>query len=289
MLRYIRFLWKCSQVKFKFFSYPSLQKAKFLAENNLSFLAGIYYLDSKDYAEAATCFEKAKAYKHLIIAYQKQGLYGRAITLADQKKYYERGAAICLHIHNYQKAAYFYSYFNPLEAAKLYKQEHLYYEAGYAYLQAYNGIKAIDCFKCCKDKLQRTKGLKEVAEFALVLYFTKQYEEAFELFIKLNDYYAALECAKKLKSEILIHSTSLLIGMDEAEKKHYTFAAQCVEPYDVNLAIYYYSLDRAYEDMIRLLLSLGDYEKALHICLLEDDLNRAYEIASTYNPALLSS
>ncbi|ADZ83518.1 hypothetical protein [Cellulosilyticum lentocellum] len=85
MLRYIRFLWKCSQTRFQFFSYPSLQKAKFLAENNLSFLAGIYYLDSKEYTEAASCFEKAGAYKHLIIAYQKQGLYGRAITLADQK------------------------------------------------------------------------------------------------------------------------------------------------------------------------------------------------------------
>lgn len=289
MLRYIRFLWKCSQVRFQFFSYPSLQKARFLAENNLSFLAGIYYLDSKEYTEASTCFEKAKAYKHLIITYQKLGLYNKAIALADQKKYYERGAAICLHIHDYQRAAYFYSYFNPLEAAKLYKQEGLYYEAGYAYLQAYNGVKAIECFKCCKSMLHKKQGLKEVSEFALVLYFTKQYEEAFELFIKLNDYYAALECAKKLKANALIHSTSLLIGMEEAEKKHYAFAAQCVEPYDSQLAFYYYSLDHAYEEMIRLLLAHGDYEKALHICLLENDLNRAYEIASTYNPTLLSS
>ncbi|QEH68964.1 hypothetical protein QTL86_08370 [Cellulosilyticum sp. ST5] len=289
MLRYIRFLWKCSQTRFQFFSYPSLQKAKFLAENNLSFLAGIYYLDSKEYTEAASCFEKAGAYKHLIIAYQKQGLYGKAITLADQKKYYERGAAICLHIHDYQKAAYFYSYFNPLEAAKLYKQEYCFYEAGYAYLYAYNGLKAIDCFRCCKNPLQKEQGLKEVAEFALVLYFTKQYEEAFELFIKLNDYYSALECAKKLKEDELIKSTCLLIGMEEAEKKHYSFAAKCVEPFDTELAMYYYSLDHAYEETVRLLLTHGDYEKALHICLLENDLNRAYEIASTYNPTLLSS
>ena len=100
MLRYLRFLWKCSQNKFQFFSYSPLQKAIFLAENNLSFFAGIYYLDSKEYAEAAICFEKAKAYKHLIITYQKLGYYSKAISLADQKKYYERGAAISLYIHD---------------------------------------------------------------------------------------------------------------------------------------------------------------------------------------------
>ena len=289
MLRYLRFLWKCSQTKFQFFSYSPLQKAMFLAENNLSFLAGIYYLDAKEYADAATCFEKAKAYKHLIITYQKLGYHHKAIDLAEQKHYYERGAAISLHIHDYLKAAYFYSFFNPLEAAKLYKQELHFFEAGYAYLYAYNGLKAIDCFKQCKNPLQKEKGLKETAEFALVLYFTKQYEEAFELFIKLDDYYAALECAKKLKAKDLIKSTSLLIGMTEASKKHYTFAAKCVEPFDTELAMYYYSLDHAYKETVRLLLQSHQYEKALHICLLENDLNLAYEIASTYEPTLLSS
>ena len=81
----------------------------------------------------------------------------------------------------------------------------------------------------------------------------------------------------------------MLIGHCEAAKKHYTFAAKCVEPFDSELAMYYYSLDHAYKETVRLLLDAEDYEKALHICLLENDLNLAYEIASTYNPTLLSS
>ncbi len=289
MIRYLNFLIDCMKTGFKFFTYPALQKAKILAENNLSFWAGIYYLDLKEYIDAAICFEKAHAYKHLIICYQKQGLYHKAIALADEKKYYERGAKICLHIQNIKKAAYFYSYFDIQKAAKLYLSEQAYYEAGYCFLQNYDALKAIDCFKRCKNSLEKDRGLKEVGEFALVLYFTKQYDEAFKIFIALDDYYSALECANQMKEEKLIASTRLLIGEIEAEKKHYTFAAKCVEPYNPHQAVYYYNLDKAYSESIRLLLSTGEYEKAIQLCLLDHNLNQAYEIASTYNPELLSS
>ena len=289
LLRYIRFLIKCSKNHFDFFKAPPIEKARSLAESNLSFWAGIYYLDSKEYVEAAFCFEKAHAHKHHIIALQKQGLYTQAVTLADDTRHYKLGAKLALHQKEELDAAYFLAYYNPSEAAKLYKKHLQHYEAGYCYLEAYDMQHAIKCFNACKNQTERTKGLKQVTEFALTLYFTKHYEEAFNLFIALDDYYSALECARRMKEEPLIASTCLLIGMEEAQKNHYYFAAKCVEPYDKALAKSYYSLAKAPKETVRLMLEDEDYDKALHLCLQTHDLNRAYEIASTYSPELLSS
>ena len=288
MLKYFKFLLKCLKNKFSFLSLSTQEKALYLSQNNLSFLAGIYYLDLKDYEKATRCFKKAKAYKHLIICYQKLGYYNKAITLSEEKKYYERGAAICMHINNRLKAAYFYSFFNPAIAAKIYRQENHFYEAGYAYLSNYKGVKAIECFKKCNTQ-QKNQGLKQVFEFTSVLYLTKQYSEAFILFIHLDNFYCALECAKKMNCPKLIDSTSILVAKVEAELKHYDFAAKCVENIDCELAVYYYCLSHNYKKAISILLNNGSYEKAINMCLVENDLNFAYEIASTYNPDLLSS
>lgn len=288
MIKYLKFLLNCIKDRFSFFSFKEIDKATYLSKNNLSFIAGIYYLDLKDYEKASECFEKAKAYKHLIICYQKLGYYTKAITLSEEKKYYERGASICMHINDYVKAAYFYSFFNPLLAAKLYKQENHFFEAGYAYLSSYKGVKAINCFNQCNPK-QKSQGLKEVFEFASVLYFTKQYKEAFILFIHLDNFYCALECAKKINATQLINLTSILVASVEASQNHYDFAAKCVEDFNPTLAVYYYCLSHNYKKAINILLVNGNYEKAINMCLVENDLNFAYEIASTYEPSLLSS
>ena len=288
MLKYIRFLLKCLKQRLTFFSLSLSEKADYLSKNNLSFIAGIYYLDIKDYLKASKCFEKANAYKHLIISYQKLGYYSKAIALSEEKKYYERGASICMHINDTLKAAYFYSFFNPTLAAKIYKKEGHFFEAGYAYLSDYKGIKAIECFKKCSH-FQKEQGLKEIFEFASVLYFTKQYSEAFIIFLHLDNFYCALECAKKLNSTSLINSTSMLVANIEAEQNNFNFAAKCVESFNPNLAIYYYSLGHNYKKAINILLDNGHYDKAVNMCLVENDLNLAYEIASIYDINLLSS
>lgn len=246
-------------------------------------------MDAKEYTDASSSFEQTKAYKHLIIAYEKQGLYSKALSLADEKHYYELGAKICLHINDLKQAAYFYSYFNPVHAAKLYRDLYCYYEAGYCYLSNLDALNAIDMFRRCLDKAQRTHGLKEVSDYALVLYFTGSYESAFRIFLALDDYYSALECAQKMKEDKLIASCRLLIGYEEAEKCHYHFAAQCVEPFAPKKALSYYAKAGNYKEQVRLLLTNNDYEKAIQVCLLHNDLNEAYQIASSYNPELLSS
>lgn len=252
-------------------------------------MAGIYYMDAKEYADASLSFEKTKAYKHLIIAYEKQGLYSKALSLADEKQYYELGAKICLHINDLKQAAYFYSFFDAIHAAKLYRDLYCYYEAGYCYLTTFDALNAIDMFRRCTDKAQRIHGLKEVSDYALVLYFTKSYESAFRIFLALDDYYSALECAERMKEDKLIASCRLLIGYEEAEKCHYHFAAQCVEPFAPKKALSYYAKAGDYKEQIRLLLESNAYEKAIQVCLIHNDLNEAYQIASCYNPELLSS
>lgn len=246
-------------------------------------------MDVKEYADAALCFEKTKAYKHLIIAYEKQGLYSQALALADEKNYYELGAKICLHINDLKQAAYFYSYFDSAHAAKLYRNLYCFYEAGYCYLTIYDALGAIDMFRRCTDKTQRLQGLKEVSDYALVLYFEKSYETAFRIFLALDDYYSALECAIRMNEDRLIASCRLLIAREEANKSHYHFAAQCVEPFDSKRAMIYYAKSGDYQSQVRLLLENQEYEKAIKVCMLHNDLNEAYQIASNNNPELLSS
>lgn len=289
MLHQSQLLIRYCEKRLKDPSYEPLTKLGALLQNKILFLAGIYYLDQKDYIEAEIYFKKTGAYRHLISVYQKQGLYSKAITLAEEKKYYKQGASLCMHIHNYKKAASFYSHFKPLQAAKLYKKNHFFYEAGICYLKAYHVLSAIDCFKACKDPHKRQSGLKQVEEFALVLYFSKDYDTALKIFLHLDDYYSALDCAVQMKEDTLITVIRLLIASDEAEKNDYILAAQCVENFVPDKAIYYYALGHAYSDVIRLLVEEGEYHKAINVCLLQNDLSTAYEIAAEFEPSLISS
>lgn len=246
-------------------------------------------MNCQEYAQASSCFEKANAYKHLIVSYGKQGCYSKALDLADEKGFYELGAKIASHVQDFRQAAYFYSFFEPHHAAQLYRDLACYYEAGYCYLIQYDALNAIDMFLRCRDKVKRTRGLKEVSDYALVLYLGKDYATAFRIFIALDDFYSALECANKLKEPELIRSCKMLIGYQEASKHHYQFAAQCFESFAPNKAFCFYAKAGDYDAQIRLLLELGYYEKAIQICILHENLNQAYEIASIYNPELLTS
>lgn len=252
-------------------------------------MAGLYYMNLKEYKDASLAFEKVKAYKHLLIAYAKQGCYSKALDIADEKHFYELGAKIALHIQDLRQAAYFYSFFNPNHAAKLYRDLSCYYEAGYCYLTLYDALNAIDMFRRCKDKAKRTRGLKEVSEYAMVLYYSKDYPLAFRIFMTLDDFYSALECAQKMKEDTLISACKILIAYQEANKNHYQFAAQCLEHYAPHKALCFYAKAGDYDAQIRLLLELEEYEKAIQVCLIHSKLNEAYEIASIYNPELLSS
>ena len=289
ILKYIHFLVKCSKNQFHFFNYTPLKKAQVLAHHNLSFLAGLYYLDLKEYKEAAHCFEKCNAHKHLMVTYQKQGLYSKAIEIAEHKHYYKSGAKMCMHIHNIKKAAFFYAYFSPSYAAKLYRNEGFFYEAAFCYLKAYEPLSAIDCYKAIKDSKKQQEVFKVISEFALVLYFTKQYEDAFKLFIAMDDYYSALVCAETMKEPQLVASTRLLIACKEANQGRFDFAAQCIEAYLPHKACFYYACSGNTKNLIRLLIETEDYDKAINVCLSDNNLNLAYEIASKYPTSRLSS
>ncbi len=286
MPRFVHFLKACYIQKF--FKLSNEQKAKLLARDHFYFLAGIYYMEAKQYKEATPCFVKAKAYKHLIICYQKQGLYSKALEIAEEQKLYDLGAKLCLQIENTKKAASFYAHEKPLKAAKLYEKSQFYLEAGLNYLRGYEPIKAFECFQQCPKIEDKQKGFHSLNEFGLVLYFTKQYEDAFKVFLALEDYYSALDCAKKLKEPILINSVTMLLAASEAESSHYLLAGKYVEKIAPERALVYYAQGKSYYDMIRLFISRQEYEKAINICLLKDQQEMAFEIAHTYASNLMA-
>lgn len=204
MLQYLRFAIKLLRTKDNFFKYPTEKKARILEKNGLYFEAGKLHLANHSYDKAILCFKRCGAYRHLMYVYAKTGLYSKAIEVADTYHYYKEGAKLSEKINNPKKAAYFYSYFKPLYGAKLYKKQGYFYEAGECYVKAHSFIVAIDCFNCCLDTALKYKGLKNIEEIAITLYFMKAYEEAFQLFAKLEDYDSAAECTNKLNKPSLL-------------------------------------------------------------------------------------
>lgn len=215
MLKYIRFIVWLFHKHFAFFKYPLRRQASILEKKKLYFHAGNQYYRLKNYEKALYCFKLCSAYKQLIKTYEKLGLISEALQIADAHKYYKEGALLSEKNENLTKAAYFYSYFKPLHAARLYKKEHHFFEAGLCYLQKFEFVYAIDCFYKCPNPLHRAHGFRQVEEIATVLYFQNQYADAFKLFIRIKDYRSALECAKKLGDTSLIDTTRSLLTNQE--------------------------------------------------------------------------
>ena len=286
MPHFLHFFKSC--YKEHFLKQKTLGKAKLLESGQFYFLAGIFYMDVKAYKAATRCFIKSHAYKHLIIVYQKQGLYSKALEVAENHKYYDLGAKLCLQIDNLKKAASFYAYEKPLKAAKLYEKENFYYEAGCCYLRAYEPIKALENFNTCQNPEDKLKGIKEIEEFAITLYFPNPYLDALKVFLALEDYYSALDCAQKLKEPILIDSITTLLAASEAENTNYLLAGKCAENVAPQRALVYYAKGHSYYDMIRLLVTQKEYDKAINVCLLYGQQELAYEIAQTYHTHLIA-
>lgn len=199
MFVYLQFIIRLICTKGQFFSYPPLKKARLLQKYKLFFEAGRLYTKLGCYEQALSCFKHCQAYRHTMYIYSKLGLYSHAIEIAQNCGYYKEGAKLCTKIHNLKKAAYFYRYFNPLQAAKLYKRQGFFFEAGQCYLDLHHFTAALETFNLCQDSQHRQKGRRQVEEIAITLYFVKAYQEASELFLKLGDLDSAELCLQKLK------------------------------------------------------------------------------------------
>ena len=173
-----------------------------------------------------------------------------ALQIAETHKYYKEGAMIAEQSGNILKAAYFYAYFKPHYAAKLFKKEKSFYQAGLCYLQDFNFTYALDCFYKCSNLLHQIHGFKQLEEIAVVFYFNKQYKQAFKLFIRLQDFYSALECAKQLKNETLITHTYNLLSHSNPEYETYYAAQEFARNY-------YTSSDTVYQNVSEVLQKLS--------------------------------
>ncbi|MHC1747774.1 MAG: hypothetical protein AB9856_05190 [Cellulosilyticaceae bacterium] len=276
---YFVFFIRCISSKFKFFKLPDDKKALYLEKYQLYFEAGLLHMKTKNYTRAANCFKHCSAHRYCMKAYEKLGSYSSAIEIADEQGYYEEGAVLCENIGNMRKAAYFYAYFKPLYAARLYKNEKLYFDVGTCYMKAYDFFSALEYFSQCDHEEDRILGFKQVEDTAITLFLTEEYETAFKLFLKLKDYYSALDCAKKLGYPKLIESMCVLIALYEASQGNFSTAAKYIEPYDVEKALLYYYLGSNNTEAIRLLVDHKEYEKALNICYTNNYVELADEIS----------
>jgi hypothetical protein len=202
MVSMIRFIISIFYYKGAYFTYPPAKQALILKNFHLYFEAGKKYLALKEYEQASLCFSLCHAYRHLMYTYVKMGLYSKAIEIAEEKQYYKIGAKLCLKIHNIKKAAFFYSYFRPIYAAKLYKKEGFFYEAAQSYLKAYAFESALSCYLLC-DENQKKEGIRQIEEIAITLYFVKAYQDAFTLFTALGDEASAKLCKNNISYSLI--------------------------------------------------------------------------------------
>lgn len=204
MLAYLVFILRYPFFRHTFQKLSPFERADYLEKHHLYFEAGKQFMKLKDYASAGHCFLKCDASRHLIQSYLKQGLVSDALEVAKKNKLYKLGAQISMKHHNLNQAAYFYSFFDPLQGAKLYKKLDNYLEAGFCYLSLSHYTLAAQCFRQCQKESERTKGHMALEEVAITLYLRKHYLESFRIFIELRDYNSAYLCAKKLNDPLLL-------------------------------------------------------------------------------------
>lgn len=258
----------------------------------LYFEAGKEYLKKGCYTSALYCFQQCEAYRHTFYCYQKLGQASLAIEVAEKHGLHKQGALLCMHTKNYRKAAYFYSLFDSSKAIKLYKKLGANYELAHCYLANGRFFLALQSFLNCQDPLHKLEGMRLMEEVAIVLYLTKQYEEAIKLFTELHDYHSVLECAKKLQNSSLIETTSRQLSLYELEEGNLFHAAHLIAPYHKRQARLYYYLATINNEELTLAIYEKRYFHALTFCFHSNNLLLAKEISKYWlydsNPSSLS-
>ncbi len=211
MITYVKFFFWAITNQRDFFRLPPLKKSHILYKHKLYKQAGLLYYSIGEYELALTSFYNANSYKNIFLTYNQLGQVSDALEIAEKYGFYREGAQLCMEHSNYVKAAYFYSYVNPLKAAQLYKKTHKIYEAGLCYLKAEDYSKAYICFVSCVNHLHKKQGLLYLEEIAIVLYYQKRYQQAYKIFVELKYFESALLCAYALNHDILIDETTHLI------------------------------------------------------------------------------
>ncbi|OON99785.1 MAG: hypothetical protein ATN35_10875 [Epulopiscium sp. Nele67-Bin004] len=208
---YFKFMFWFNLNRKNFYSLPKIGQAHMLHKYKHYNKAGDIYMELQEYDLAIHSFLDSKQYDKIVHIYEEMGRVSNALEIAEQYKLYKLGAEICMKHENLVKAAYFYGFFDPLQAARLYKKSGRLYEAGLCYLNANKYATALTCFSKCENILQKNQGLCYLEEIAIVLYFKRQYEKAYEIFVGLNYFESALICAYALDHDLLIGETADLI------------------------------------------------------------------------------
>ncbi|OOB79360.1 MAG: hypothetical protein BEN19_07795 [Epulopiscium sp. Nuni2H_MBin003] len=197
--------------KFSFFRLPVHTKAHILHKHKLYLYAGKLYYSTEEYSLALKCFKKCQSHKNVFHTYVKLNQISDALIVAEKCKYYKLGANLCMENSNFIKAAYFYSFIDPAKACELYLRCNCQFEAGLCYLSLGEYENAFNEFLKCNNPIKQRYGLLYLEEVAVVLYFRRQYEQAYNIFLSLNLFESALICAYALKKDVLIDNSEYLV------------------------------------------------------------------------------
>ncbi|NLM13814.1 MAG: hypothetical protein GX209_08745 [Epulopiscium sp.] len=268
---------------FQYLSMNLEDQASYLEEKSKYRMARKKYILLDNYDKIIELSRRLHDYKQVFIYQVKNNQIYEAMQTAEIYELYELGAPLCEKEGEFIKAAHMYSYFNPIKAASLYKQEHIWDKAANCYIKAMQWLRAIECIEQLSSKDIKKKYYNRLEKIGDELSAKRNYEEAIKLFIRIN----ALEKALALSEQIQDEKTSKLLyeqlarqALNNGEIKA---AAYYYEKLDTSKAFSLYIKAQDVDNAARLLIKQEKWEEAIHLYLKNKNENEAIKIAKEHN------
>lgn len=280
---WIKRLYAFVQEIFHYLSMELEDQASYLEDKSIYRIARKKYILLNNYEKVIEISRRLHDYKQVFMYQVKNNQIYEAMQTAEIYELYELGAPLCEKEGELIKAAHMYSYFNPIKAASLYKQEHIWDKAANCYIKSMQWLRAIECIEQMASEEVKNKYYNKIEQIGDELYTKRNYEEAIKLFIRIN----ALEKALNLSEEIKDEKTSKILyeqlvrqALDQNEMNK---AAYYYEKLDTSKAFSLYMKIQDIDNAARLLTQQEKWEEALYLYLKNDKEAEAIKIAKEHD------
>ncbi|WP_058485088.1 soluble NSF attachment family protein [Defluviitalea phaphyphila] len=267
---------------FRYLSMPLEEQAVYLENKKKYRLARRKYIYLNNFEKVIHISRILQDYKSVFIYQVKNNQIYEAMQTAELYELYELGAPLCEKQGALIKAANMYAHFNPIKAASLYKQAHLWNKAAKCYLKEKQWIRALDCIEQISSKEEKKKLYDNIEKLGNELYVNKNYEEAIKLYLRINSFEKAL----KISEEIGDQKTSFILyeklAQEALNNKNIEKAAKFFEIVNPSKAFTLYLQNQDIDNAVRILISQKKYEEAIHLCLKNEYEEKALKIAQEH-------
>ncbi|MBM7685321.1 MAG: hypothetical protein PWP07_2531 [Epulopiscium sp.] len=272
-----------AQEIFQYLSMDLENQAVYLEEKSRYRMARKKYMLLDNYEKVIDLSRRLQDYKQVFIYQVKNNQIYEAMQTAEIYELYELGAPLCEKEGEFIKAAHMYSYFNPIKAASLYKQERIWDKAANCYIKAMQWLRAIECIEHISSEELKKKYYKKIEQIGEELSSKGNYEEAIKLFTRINSLEKALNLSEQIKDE----NTSKIL--------YEQLARQALDQNDIQQAAYYYEkLDTSkafslyikiqdIDNAARLLINQEKWEETVYLYLKNENEDKAIKIAKEHN------